>query len=56
MNLAIKKDTMKTLVAFAFKNGNEKIRDRLLTVLYDKNKEDFLDCFHKKDNNECLKI
>ena len=47
-NLTIKTDTMKTLVAFAFQRGNEKIRDRLLVVLYDKNKEEFLECFHKK--------
>ena len=49
-NLTIKGDTMKTLVAFALKNGNEKIRDRLLVVLYEKNKNDFLNCFYKKDN------
>ena len=49
-NLTIKGDTMKTLVAFALKNGNEKIRDRLLVVLYEKNKKDFLNCFYKKDN------
>ena len=55
-NLTIKKDTMKTLVAFAFKNGNEKIRDRLLIVLYDKNRKDFLACFHKKDNKNYLQI
>ncbi len=55
-NLSIKKDTMKTLVAYAFKSGNEDIRDRLLVVLYDKNRDDFLDCFHEKDNMNCQKI
>lgn len=47
---------MKTLVAYAFKSGNEDIRDRLLVVLYDKNRDDFLDCFHEKDNMNCQKI
>lgn len=38
-------DTMKLLVKQAFDDGNEKIRDRLLVVLYDKDKDTFLKCF-----------
>lgn len=51
----IKEDTMKTLVAYAFKSGNEYLRDTLLTVLYDKNKKEFLKCF--KSSKKCtLKV
>lgn len=46
-NLTIKNDTMYTLIAYAFKPGNENIRDNLLVVLYDKDKESFLKCFKK---------
>ena len=45
-NLSINKATMASLVAYAFiPNGD--IRDRLLTVLYDKDKKMFLNCFKK---------
>lgn len=45
-NLSINKATMASLVAYAFiPNGG--IRDRLLTVLYDKDKKMFLGCFKK---------
>lgn len=45
-NLTINKSTMSSLIAYAFiNNGN--IRDRLLTVLYDKDSRLFLSCFKK---------
>ena len=45
-NLSINKATMASLVAYAFiPNGD--IRGRLLTVLYDKDKKMFLNCFKK---------
>lgn len=45
-NLSINKATMSALVAYAFiQNGD--IRNRLLTVLYDKDKKMFLNCFKK---------
>lgn len=46
-NITIKKDAMYTLIAYAFKAENEYLRDSILTVLYDKDKEQFLDCFKK---------
>lgn len=45
--LNIKEDAMYSLIAYAFKSGNEDIRDSILTVLYDKDKEKFLECFKK---------
>ena len=51
-NMTIKKDTMKTLVAYAFTHAD--IRDSLSIMLYDKNKIDFLECFHKKDDKNML--
>lgn len=47
--LSIRQDAMYTLIAYAFKPGNEYIRDNLLIVLYDKDKELFLKCFKKSD-------
>lgn len=45
-NLSINKATMSALIAYAFvPNGD--IRNRLLTVLYDKDNELFLKCFKK---------
>lgn len=45
-NLSINKATMSALIAYAFiPNGD--IRNRLLTVLYDKDKKMFLNCFKK---------
>ena len=45
-NLSINKATMSALIAYAFiPNGD--IRNRLLTVLYDKDKKKFLNCFKK---------
>jgi len=45
-NLSINKATMSALIAYAFiPNGD--IRNRLLTVLYDKDKKLFLNCFKK---------
>lgn len=45
-NLTINKSTMSSLIAYAFINNGD-IRDRLLTVLYDKNSRLFLSCFKK---------
>ena len=44
----IQQDTMKSLVAYAFKSGNESIRNNMLIALYDKDRDKFLHCFHKK--------
>lgn len=44
----IQQDTMKSLVAYAFKSGNESIRNNMLIALYDKDKDKFLHCFCKK--------
>ena len=46
-----KDDTTYTLIAYAFKPGNEDIRDNLLVVLYDKDKESFLKCFKKSEKS-----
>lgn len=47
-NLSINKATMSSLIAYAFiPNGD--VRNRLLTVLYDKDKKKFLDCFKKSE-------
>lgn len=40
---------MYTLISYAFKPGNEYLRDSMLTVLYDKNKKMFLGCFKKTE-------
>lgn len=45
-NLAINKSTMSSLIAYAFSDNGD-IRDRLLTVLYDKDSKLFLSCFRK---------
>lgn len=46
-NITINKSTMSALIAYAFiQNGD--VRDRLLTVLYDKDSETFLSCFKKQ--------
>ena len=50
-NLTIKDYTMYTLIAYAFKPGNEYLRDSMLTVLYDKDKKTFLDCFKKTEKS-----
>ena len=50
-NLTIKGDTMYTLIAYAFKPGNEDLRDSMLTVLYDKDKKAFLNCFKKTEKS-----
>lgn len=50
-NINIKTNTMYSLIAFAFRPGNEGIRDSLLTVLYDKDKESFLKCFKKTEKS-----
>ena len=44
----IQQDTMKSLVAYAFKSGNESIRNSMLIALYDKDRDKFLHCFCKK--------
>lgn len=50
-NLTITKDTMYTLIAYAFQPGNKKIRDSMLISLYDKNKTLFLNCFIKTEKS-----
>lgn len=50
-NLTIKGDTLFTLIAYAFKPGNECLRDSMLTVLYDKGKKAFLNCFKKSEKS-----
>lgn len=48
-NVTININTMGALIDFSFTRGNEDIRDSLLIVLYDKDKELFLDCFKKTE-------
>ena len=50
-DIKIKKDAMYTLIAYAFKPGNEDLRDSMLIVLYDKDKNMFLDCFKKTEKS-----
>lgn len=50
-NTKIKKDAMYTLIAYAFKQGNECLRDSMLTILYDKDRYLFLDCFKKTEKS-----
>lgn len=54
-NININKDTMYTLIAYAFKTGNEYLRDSILIVLYDKDKTKgkrmFLNCFKKTEKS-----
>lgn len=49
-NLTINKSTMYSLIAYAFANNGD-IRDRLLTVLYDKEPKKFLSCFKKTEKS-----
>lgn len=49
-NLTINKSTMYSLIAYAFANNGD-VRDRLLTVLYDKDPEKFLSCFKKTEKS-----
>lgn len=54
-NININKDMMYTLIAYAFKPGNEYLRDSILIVLYDKDetkdKMSFLNCFKKTEKS-----
>ena len=50
-NTTIRKDAMYTLIAYAFKPGNEYLRDSMLAVLYGKNKNLFLGCFKKSEKS-----
>lgn len=49
-NLTINKSTMYSLIAYAFADNGD-IRDRLLTVLYDKDPKKFLSCFKKTEKS-----
>ncbi|MDE6435847.1 MAG: hypothetical protein K2L07_16700 [Lachnospiraceae bacterium] len=49
-NLTINKSTMYSLIAYAFADNGD-VRDRLLTVLYDKEPEKFLSCFKKTEKS-----
>lgn len=53
-NLNIKKETIKMLIIYAFKAGNEHIRDNLLVMLYDKDAQGFLECFYEKSPQKSL--
>lgn len=54
-NVTLNKDTLYTLIAYAFQQGNEYLRNSMLVVLYDKdkskNKKMFLDCFKKSEKS-----
>lgn len=49
-NLTINKSTMYSLIAYAFANNGD-VRDRILTVLYDKDSKKFLSCFKKTEKS-----
>lgn len=49
-NLTINKSTMYSLIAYAFAENGD-VRDRLLTVLYDKEPKKFLSCFKKTEKS-----
>lgn len=49
-NLTINKSTMYSLIAYAFANNGD-VRDRLLTVLYDKDPKKFLSCFKQTEKS-----
>ncbi len=49
-NLSINESTMCSLIAYAFAQNGD-VCDRLLTVLYDKDREKFLSCFKKTDKS-----
>lgn len=49
-NLTINRSTMSSLILYAFAS-NDDVRDRLLTVLYDKNPKTFLSCFKKTEKS-----
>ena len=49
-NLTINKSTMYSLIAYAFANNGD-VRDRILTVLYDKDPKKFLSCFKKTEKS-----
>ena len=55
-NLQVKEDTMKCLVKYAFEGKNTYIRDYLLVILYEKDRDLFLNCFHKKRDMNSGKI
>lgn len=46
-NISINKDSLYTLIAYAFTEENKYLRDSMLIVLYDKDKKAFLNCFKK---------
>ncbi len=49
-NITINKSTMYSLIAYAFANNGD-VRDRVLTVLYDKDPKKFLSCFKKTEKS-----
>lgn len=54
-NISINSATMSALIAYAFiPNGD--IRDRLLTILYDKDEKTFLSCFKKSTEISAKKL
>lgn len=54
-NLSINKSTMYSLIAYAFANNGD-IRDRLLTVLYDKDDKKFMSCFKKTEKSSAESV
>jgi len=54
-NLTINKSTMSSLIAYAFVSNGD-IRDRLLTVLYDKDSKKFLECLKKSTKSSAKSL
>ncbi len=50
-NMTIKRNVMHSLIQYAFERENAKIRDNLLTVLFDKDQNIFLQYFKKTEKS-----
>ena len=53
-NMTIKRNVMHSLIQYAFERENAKIRDNLLTVLFDKDQNIFLQYFKKTEKKSTL--
>ena len=51
-NTNIKGDTLRTLIAYALADDNRKVCNSMLTVLYDKNPQKFMELFKKGNKIE----
>jgi len=51
-NTNIKGDTMRTLIAYALADDNRKVCNAMLTVLYDKNPQKFVELFKKGNKSK----